>query len=51
VGEQIAGFKKPRQVVFTEELPHVNNEIDREAVKAKWGSIIDKITPGLRKPK
>ena len=38
VGEQIAGFKKPRQVVFAEELPHVNNEIDREAVKAKWAA-------------
>jgi long-chain acyl-CoA synthetase len=38
VGEQIAGFKKPRQVVFVEELPHVNNEIDREAVKAKWAA-------------
>jgi long-chain acyl-CoA synthetase len=38
VGEQIAGFKKPQQVVFAEELPHVNNEIDREAVKAKWAA-------------
>ena len=36
MGEQIAGFKKPQQVVFTEKLPHVNNEIDREAVKVKW---------------
>lgn len=36
VGEQIAGFKKLQQVVFAEELPHVNNEIDREAVKVKW---------------
>ena len=36
VGEQISGFKKPQQVVFLDELPHFNNEIDREAVKAKW---------------
>jgi len=38
VGEQIAGFKKPSQVIFVEELPQSNNEIDREAVKAKWGA-------------
>ena len=38
VGEKIAGFKKPREINFVEELPHVNNEIDREAVKAKWGA-------------
>ncbi|MED6340113.1 MAG: AMP-binding protein, partial [SAR324 cluster bacterium] len=38
VGEKIAGFKKPREIIFVEELPHVNNEIDREAVKAKWGA-------------
>ncbi len=38
VGEQIAGFKKPRQVIFVEKLPHVNDEVDREAVKAKWGA-------------
>jgi long-chain acyl-CoA synthetase len=38
VGEQIAGFKKPRQVVFVEELPQANNKIDREAVKTKWGA-------------
>ena len=37
VGEQIAGFKKPRKVVFVEELPHEMDEVDREAVKAKWG--------------
>ena len=37
VGGQIAGFKKPRQVIFVKELPHENDEIDREAVKAKWG--------------
>ena len=37
VGEQIAGFKKPRQVIFVEKLPQVNEEVDREAVKAKWG--------------
>ena len=37
VGEQIAGFKKPRKVVFVEELPHEKDGVDREAVKAKWG--------------
>ncbi|MBC8257628.1 MAG: AMP-binding protein [SAR324 cluster bacterium] len=37
VGGQIAGFKKPRQVIFVEELPQENNEVDREAVKSKWG--------------
>ena len=37
VGEQIAGFKKPRKVVFVEELPRKNNEVYREAAKAKWG--------------
>ena len=37
VGGQIAGFKKPRQVIFVNELPHENDEIDREAVKATWG--------------
>jgi len=25
-------------VIFVEELPQTNNEIDREAVKAKWGA-------------
>jgi acyl-CoA synthetase (AMP-forming)/AMP-acid ligase II len=39
VGGQIAGFKKPRQVIFVKELPHENDEIDREAVKAKWGEL------------
>ena len=37
VGEQIAGFKKPRKVVFVEGLPRENDEVDREAAKAKWG--------------
>ena len=37
VSEQIAGFKKPRRVVFVEELPYEKDGIDREAVKAKWG--------------
>ena len=36
VGEQIASLKKPRKIVFAEELSHVNDEIDREAVKVKW---------------
>ena len=37
VGGQIAGFKKPRKVIFVEELPHEKDVMDREAVKAKWG--------------
>ena len=37
VGGQIAGFKKPRKVEFVEKLPRKNDEVDREAVKAKWG--------------
>ena len=37
VGGQIAGFKKPRKVEFVEKLPRENDEVDREAVKAKWG--------------
>ena len=37
VGEQIAGFKKPRKVVFVEELPRENDEVDRKAAKSKWG--------------
>ena len=37
VGEQIAGFKKPRKVVFVGELPRENDEVDRDAAKAKWG--------------
>ena len=37
VGEQIAGFKKPREIIFVEELPYENNQMDRDKVKAKWG--------------
>ena len=37
VGEQIAGFKKPREIIFVEELPHENNQMDRDKVKAEWG--------------
>jgi acyl-coenzyme A synthetase/AMP-(fatty) acid ligase len=37
VGGQIAGFKKPRKVEFVEKLPRENDEVDREAAKAKWG--------------
>ena len=37
VGEQIAGFKKPRKVVFVEELPRENDEIDRKVAKSRWG--------------
>ena len=37
VGDQIAGFKKPREIIFVQELTYVNNQIDRDKVKAKWG--------------
>ena len=37
VGEQIAGFKKPRKVDFVEELPRENDEVDRKAAKSRWG--------------
>ena len=37
VGEKIAGFKKPREVIFVEELPYENNQIDRDKVKVEWG--------------
>ena len=37
VGNKIAGFKKPRVVVFVKELPYENKQIDRNKVKAKWG--------------
>ena len=37
VGEKIAGFKKPREVIFVKELPYENNQIDRDKVKIEWG--------------
>ena len=37
VGEHIASFKKPKNVVFVDSLPYEENEIDREVVKTKWG--------------
>jgi len=37
VGEKIAGFKKPREVIFVQELPYENNQIDRDKVKVEWG--------------
>ncbi len=37
VGEQIAGFKRPREVIFVRELPYEKNQIARDKVKAKWG--------------
>ena len=37
VGGQIASFKKPRKVEFVKILPRENNEVDHEAVKARWG--------------
>ncbi|MCH2290504.1 MAG: AMP-binding protein [SAR324 cluster bacterium] len=38
VGSKIAGFKKPRNVIFVEELPIKNGETDRESVKEIFGS-------------
>ena len=38
VGRKIAGFKKPRNVIFVEELPIKNGETDRETVKEMYGS-------------
>ncbi|MEC8236220.1 MAG: long-chain fatty acid--CoA ligase, partial [SAR324 cluster bacterium] len=38
VGGKIAGFKKPRKVIFVEEMPIKNGETDRESVKEKYGS-------------
>ena len=35
---EIAGFKKPRKVIFVEELPIKNGEMDRELVKEMYGS-------------
>ena len=37
VGDKIAGFKKPREVIFVQELPYENNQIDRDKVKVEWG--------------
>ena len=38
VGSRIARYKKPSQVQFVESLPRKNGNIDREAVKARYGS-------------
>ena len=38
VGSKIAGFKKPRTVIFVEEMPIKNGETDRESVKELYGS-------------
>jgi acyl-CoA synthetase (AMP-forming)/AMP-acid ligase II len=38
VGSKIAGFKKPRTVIFVEEIPIKNGETDRESVKEMYGS-------------
>ena len=38
VGSKIAGFKKPRKVIFAAELPHKDGETDREEVKKLYGS-------------
>jgi len=38
VGDRIARFKRPRHVVFTEQLPTTDDGlVDRNAVKAMWG--------------
>ena len=39
VGAQIARFKRPRDVIFTSELPRTDGDsVDRAAVKDRWGS-------------
>ena len=39
VGSRIARFKRPRHVVFTEQLPTTDDGlVDRESVKATWGA-------------
>jgi long-chain acyl-CoA synthetase len=39
VGGRIARFKRPHQVAFTESLPRTaDGVVDRDAVKARWGS-------------
>jgi acyl-CoA synthetase (AMP-forming)/AMP-acid ligase II len=39
VGEELASYKKPRNVVFVDQLPHdAKGHIDRAAVKARYGS-------------
>ena len=38
VGSKIAGFKKPRKVIFVEDIPIKNYETDRESVKEMYGS-------------
>ena len=38
VGSKIAGFKKPRTVIFVEEMPIKNGETDRETVKEMYGN-------------
>ena len=38
VGSKIAGFKKPRKMIFVEDMPIKNGETDRESVKEMYGS-------------
>jgi long-chain acyl-CoA synthetase len=39
VGSKIARFKRPHAVVFTDALPRTaDGAVDREAVKARWGT-------------
>ena len=37
VGSRIARFKRPRDVIFTSELPRSGDDVDRAAVKDRWG--------------
>jgi acyl-CoA synthetase (AMP-forming)/AMP-acid ligase II len=38
VGSRIARYKRPKTVEFTGEIPRTAaGEVDRDAVKAKWG--------------
>ena len=39
VASRIARYKKPKWVVFTDALPRADaDEVDREAVKSRWGA-------------
>ena len=38
LGSKIAGYKKPRKVIFVEDMPIKNGETDRETVKEMYGN-------------
>jgi long-chain acyl-CoA synthetase len=37
VRSHIAGYKKPRSIVFVEALPRAGGGVDRAEVKREWG--------------